>query len=83
MNQFEEGKEAMADAVKEYFKPLKYLWWIIKCFTGFGNVEDGSICWFSKKFYDVHDYPIHKGGSGVPDHNYNYQCRECGKEFRI
>ena len=62
----------------------KKIWWVIKCLFGFGSVEDGSICWFSKaKFLDAHDYPVHKGGDGEPQHWYTYTCHKCKKEFQI
>lgn len=59
------------------------IWWFIKCFFGFGSVVDGSICWFSKQFWDIHDYPTKKGGNGFPLHFYKYKCTECNKEFEI
>lgn len=62
---------------------MKYIWWFIKCALGFGSVEDGSICWFSKKFYNVHDYWTSKGGDGDPDHFFVYTCHECGSKFKI
>lgn len=40
-------------------------------------------CWFSRRFFDVHDYKKSKGGDGVPSHFYTYKCWKCGKEFRI
>jgi len=55
----------------------------LKCLFGFGSVEDGSICWFSKKFFDVHDYHKWKGGDGTPSHFYQYTCWKCGKRFSI
>lgn len=61
----------------------RYFWFAIKSFLGFGNVEDASICWFSKRFFDVHDYPVSKGGDGIPSHFYKYQCWECGAKFDI
>ena len=62
---------------------LKHIWWSIKCFVGFGSIEDGSICWFSKRFFDVHDYHIHKGGDGYPVHFYEYKCPVCDKLFYV
>lgn len=57
--------------------------WFIKCLIGFGSVNDGSICWFSKNFYEVHDYPCKKGGDGSPLHFVTERCSKCGKEFEI
>ena len=62
---------------------LKYVLWFIKCIMGLGNITDGSICWFSKKFFDIHDYPTHKGGDGTPSHFCFYTCPACNKRFRI
>lgn len=39
-------------------------------------------CWFSK-FWDLHDYPLSKGGDGIPTHFFTYVCWNCGKRFRI
>lgn len=41
------------------------------------------ICWFSKHFWDIHDYKLNKGGDGIPRHFYTYTCHFCGKEFTI
>jgi len=41
------------------------------------------ICWFSRRFWDIHDYPVRKGGNGTPSHFYTYRCWNCGKEFGI
>lgn len=62
---------------------LKHTWWTIKCLFGFGSVKDGSVCWYSKIFYDIHDYHKHKGGDGVPCHFYTYHCSECDETFTI
>lgn len=62
---------------------LKKIYWYIKCSFGFGSVNDGSICWFSRKYYDVHDYPIHKGGDDYPTHFIKYTCHKCGEDFGI
>ena len=42
-----------------------------------------GLCEFSKKYFDIHDYPKDKGGDGVPTHMYTYTCPNCGKEFGI
>jgi hypothetical protein len=59
------------------------LWWFIKCIAGFGNVIDGSTCWFSRKYWDVHDYYSDKGGDDTACHVHTYTCHKCGKEFVI
>ena len=41
------------------------------------------ICWFSSRYYDIHDYHITKGGDGIPSHFYTYTCHYCKKEFTI
>ena len=43
------------------------------------------VCEFSARHegYDIHDYPTHAGGDGVPSHFYTYTCWNCGKEFMI
>lgn len=56
---------------------------IFRCLIGQAHVYDGSICWFSKTFFDAHDYHVHKGGTGEPIHFQSYQCHKCGKEFYI
>ena len=55
----------------------------IKCVSGFGTIKDNSICWFSKKFWNIHDYKEHKGGDGLPSHFYVYTCPNCHKLFTI
>lgn len=55
----------------------------IKCLFGYGNIEDGSICWFSKKFFDIHGYQVEKGGDGIPSYFHKYKCHKCEKEFTI
>lgn len=55
----------------------------MKILFGLGTINDGSICWFSRKFYDVHDYPLDKGGNGHPWHFYKYECPNCGAKFGI
>ncbi len=59
------------------------LCWFLKVLFGFGSVRDGSICWFSREFLDVHDYPVKKGGDGYPSHFYYYTCWRCGNKFMI
>lgn len=40
-------------------------------------------CWFSGRFFDIHDYHFHKGGDDVPSHFREYTCWMCGKKFTI
>lgn len=40
-------------------------------------------CWFSRKFWGIHDYPENKGGDGHPSHFYEYACWNCGRKFGI
>lgn len=62
---------------------LKKFYWFVKCMIGLGSIRDGSICWFSKKFWEVHDYHKDQGGHGQPWHFHVYKCPKCGKEFII
>lgn len=39
-------------------------------------------CWFSARFFDVHDYPQSDNG-GEPWHFYTHTCKHCGKQFTI
>lgn len=64
-------------------KLWKTLWWFMKGWLGFHGIKDGSTCWFSAHFFEVHDYHEKKGGDGYPMHFYNYTCSRCGKEFFI
>jgi hypothetical protein len=41
------------------------------------------ICWFSSKYWDVHDFYIHTGGDGIPFHFHTCRCWNCNKEFTI
>jgi len=59
------------------------IWWFIKCFFGLGSIHDGSICWFSERFWERHDYHEGQGGDGVPSHGYSYTCPKCGRKFTI
>lgn len=59
------------------------IFWFIKCLFGFGSVEDESICWFSKNFWNIHDYHVSKGGTGSPYHFYDYNCSKCNSKFTI
>lgn len=60
---------------------MKKLFWFIKCFFMLGSIKDGSICWFSKHFWNVHDYPKHKGGNGLPFVDSDFICPNCQKPF--
>lgn len=39
-------------------------------------------CWFSSKFFDIHDYFDGKEFKD-PAHFYDYECERCGKKFTI
>ena len=69
------------------YSKLPAMWhWLIglvRCLTGVHNVNDGSTCRISKTHWDVHDYPIRKGGDGYPSHFYNYECPKCKCNFTI
>lgn len=41
------------------------------------------VCWFSRKFFDIHDYYESRGGDGIPTHFYIYTCWHCGRRFQI
>jgi len=63
---------------------MKKIWLVLKCFWGFGSINDGSICKATELTgIDFHDYPINKGGDGIPSHFYKYVCSGCGKKFEI
>lgn len=40
------------------------------------------VCWFSYRFWDIHDYPDGKDFK-EPMHWYKYECDRCGKNFYI
>jgi hypothetical protein len=67
----------------QHLSLIKRFWWVIKCSLGLGTIKDGSICWFSCKYWDVHDYKKNKGGDGKTSHFYEYQCASCSKRFTI
>ena len=41
------------------------------------------VCWFSARFWDIHDYLGDAGGDGMPSHFYDYHCWRCGQKFNI
>lgn len=47
------------------------------------KVNTDYICWFSSRFWDVHDYHKEFGGEGDPMCFYEYKCHNCGKKFGI
>lgn len=75
------------DSIRNYFMPQNRLTrclWLLKCWAGAGSVIDGSICWYSaSETHDAHDYPLQKGGDGIPSHMHTYRCWRCGKPFEI
>ena len=40
-------------------------------------------CWWSRKFWDIHDYRVSRCGDGHPTHCFTYRCWNCGSHFRI
>lgn len=65
-------------------KTPKYpIFTFIKCLFSFGSIKDNSICWFSAKFWDIHDYKINQGGDGYPTHFFEYTCPNCLTKFTI
>jgi hypothetical protein len=62
-------------SIKVIFKFLICLFWPL------APIE--WVCWFSSKFFDIHDYYEFKGGDGYPAHFYTYTCWNCGKKFEI
>lgn len=54
-----------------------------KYLTGKLTIRDGSLCKFSKRFFDVHYYKVHQGGNGLKMINFVYTCPYCKKEFTI
>ena len=37
----------------------------------------------SQNVFDIHDYPVKKGGNGIPDHFTEYECPYCKKNLRF
>ena len=62
------------------FSSIK-LW--AKFILGRLTIYKGELCEFSKRYFDIHDYPRSKGGDGIPDHFKTYRCPYCKKEFKI
>ena len=50
---------------------------------GWSTIEDGRLCKFSERYFDVHDYHVSKGGDGIPSHFHTYRCSKCKKDFII
>lgn len=46
------------------------------------SLRNKFVCWFSTKFFDIHDYP---DGEELkePMHWYEYECERCHKKFYI
>ena len=53
----------------------------LKTMLGLGTLDD--VCWFSEHFWDVHDYPIEKGGDGSACQFHKDKRHSGGKEFGI
>lgn len=51
----------------------------------FWGVHGGKffVCWFSKRFWDIHDYHHDIEPDTPPMHFHTYTCRYCGKKFTI
>ncbi len=64
--------------IKNVLRAVKTL---VLCGIGVVNLKD--VCWFSDRYFDIHDYPEAKGGDGTPSHFYKYTCRDCSKKFSI
>ena len=60
---------------------MKRFFWFLLCVIGLGRGP--MVCWFSERYFDIHDYKKHKGGDGTPSHFYTYICQWCGKRFEI
>lgn len=56
---------------------------LLKYVLGKLTIHKGELCEFSKRFFDIHDYPLSKGGDGVSNHFKTYECPYCKKEFTI
>lgn len=50
-------------------------------FFPFGLIN--LVCWWSKTFFDIHDYYHSFGGDDQPRHFYIYHCWNCKKDFTI
>lgn len=59
-----------------------YLLWA-KFLTGKLTIHKGELCEFSKRFWDIHDYPLNKGGNGIKNDNITYICPYCNKAFKL
>jgi hypothetical protein len=71
----------MFDKIWIYINGLKFF--VVLFITPFIDIHISLICWFSNNFWDIHDYPVQRGGDGFPSHFFQYQCWHCGKEFGI
>lgn len=56
---------------------------LLRAIFGLHNVEDGTTCEISRVLWDVHDYPVNRGGDGTPSHFHTYQCPRCKEYFSI
>jgi hypothetical protein len=60
---------------------MKYLMHLLEVVCFSSSIWRGSTCWFSKWFWDIHDYPVNKGGNGSPLVDTTHTCPRCGKVF--
>jgi hypothetical protein len=57
---------------------------IVTCLTIYELMHKITfVCWFSARFWNIHDYLQDCGGDDCPTHFYTYRCWHCGKEFMI
>ena len=62
---------------------LNRIWWTIKGIFGFHTIGDGSTCWFSLRFWDVHSWQKEKGGTGDCNSFRYYECEKCKSGYVI
>ena len=60
---------------------MRLLWFWLRGHLGL--LTGADVCDFSAHYRDVHDYPVNKGGDGIPCHFYTYKCWRCGKRFTL
>lgn len=55
----------------------------LRALLGWHNIYNLTTCNISEELWDVHDYPVSKGGDGFPLHMVHYTCPACRKRFMI
>jgi len=67
--------------------PAALIWWLMWLFRGRKTVRGVQtwVCMTSDAFDTQwpHDYKLHRGGDGYPDHFHTFTCPRCGREFTI